>query len=57
MSAALEQAKKSWTEAEMEALPDKGYTHEVVNGRLIMSPKTNWFHGRICVRLSAALHT
>ena len=57
MSAALEQPKKEWTEAELKALPDEGYTHELVNGRLIMSPKNNWYHGRICMRLSASMHT
>ena len=57
MSAAVESAKKTWTEAELEALPEDGFIHEVVNGELVMSPKNNWFHGRICIRLSAALHT
>src|SRR2546423_5305968 len=55
MSAALELAKKVWTEAEIEALPEDGYLHEVVNGELVMSPKNNFFHGRICMRLSSAL--
>jgi Uma2 family endonuclease len=57
MSAGVESAKKTWTEAELEALPEDGFIHEVVNGELVMSPKNNWFHGRICIRLSAALHT
>src|SRR6266567_3317983 len=55
MSAALEPAKKVWTEAEIEALPEDGYLHEIVDGELVMSPKNNFFHGRICMRLSAAL--
>ena len=55
MSAAVEAPKKVWTEAELQALPDDGYIHEVVSGELVMSPKNNWYHGRICTRLSAAL--
>ena len=55
MSAALELAKKVWTEAEIEALPEDGYSHEIVNGELVMSPKNNWYHGRICTRLLFAL--
>lgn len=31
--------KRVWTEAELEALPEDGYLHEVVNGELVMSPK------------------
>jgi len=50
-------AGKSWTEAELQALPDDGCLHEVVNGALIMSPKNNWYHGRICIRLAFALET
>jgi hypothetical protein len=41
MSAAVAK-KKVWTEAELEALPEDGYIHEVVNGELVMSPKNNW---------------
>ena len=48
-------AKKLWTEAELESLPEDGFIHEVVNGELVMSPKNNWYHGRICSRLLAAL--
>jgi Uma2 family endonuclease len=55
MTTVLEQSRKVWTEAEIEALPDDGFIHEVVNGELVMSPKNNFFHGRICLRLSAAL--
>ena len=55
MSTTVEQAGKIWTEAELQALPEDGYLHEVVDGELVMSPKNNWFHGRICIRLSFAL--
>ena len=51
----VETAKKVWTEAELQALPENGFIHEVVNGELIISPKNTWYHGRICVRLSFAL--
>jgi len=37
------------------ALPDDGYDHEVVDGELVMSPKNNWYHGRIGARLTIAL--
>jgi len=55
MNVVLEPQSKVWTEAEIEALPDDGFIHEVVNGSLVMSPKNNFFHGRICLRLSSAL--
>lgn len=55
MVTTLETPKKVWTEAELEALPADGYDHEVVNGELVMSPKNNWLHGDICVRLVVAL--
>jgi Uma2 family endonuclease len=55
MSAAVENIKKNWTEAELEALPEDGYSYEVVNGELVMSPKNNWLHGDICARLLTAL--
>ncbi len=55
MNAAVVNAREEWTEAELEALPEDGYTHEVVNGELVMSPKNNWYHGRICTRLVTAI--
>jgi Uma2 family endonuclease len=48
-------AKKDWTEAELEALPEDGFIHEVVDGQLVMSPKNNFEHENICTRLSYAL--
>jgi len=48
-------APKAWTEAELEALPEDGYLHEIVNGELVMSPKNNWQHGEICARLLTAM--
>ena len=44
-------AQKVWTEADLEALADNGYQHEVVDGRLVMSPKNNPYHGDICADL------
>src|SRR3954467_1255070 len=55
MSGAAAEGQKVWTEAELEALPEDGYLHEVVNGQLVMSPKNNFYHGEICSRLLAAL--
>jgi Uma2 family endonuclease len=56
MNATLQTPKKVWTEAELQALPDDGYNHEVVDGELVMSPKNNFQHGDICTRLITALH-
>ena len=47
--------RKKWTEAELQALPDDGYKHEVVNGELVMSPKNNFEHGHLGMRLGSAL--
>ena len=55
MIAEAESTKKIWTEVELQSLPEDGYLHEVVNGELVMSPKNDFFHGRICTRLSFAL--
>jgi Uma2 family endonuclease len=55
MSVAVEQAKRPWTEADLEALPENGYIHELVNGELVMSPKNNYQHGDICAQLLIAL--
>ena len=55
MNPAVVNVGKEWTEAELEALPEDGYIHEVVNGELVMSPKNNWYHGRICTRLIIAI--
>jgi Uma2 family endonuclease len=57
MSATVATKKRVWTEAELEALPEDGYIHEVVDGELVMSPKNNWQHGEICARLLTALKT
>jgi Uma2 family endonuclease len=48
--------KKVWTEEELQALPEDGFVHEVVDGELVMSPKNNFQHERICGRLYAALY-
>jgi Uma2 family endonuclease len=57
MNAAPIVERKKWTEAELQALPDDGFIHEVVNGELVMSPKNNPEHGFICTELSFALTT
>jgi Uma2 family endonuclease len=55
MNAVVEAAPRIWTEAELQALPEDGCIHEVVDGRLIMSPKNNFQHGDIASRLFLAL--
>ena len=57
MSAAVESTQRIWTEEELQALPEDGYIHEIVNGELVMSPKNNFQHGDICIRLSFALES
>ena len=57
MIALTETSKKIWTEEELQSLPDDGFIHEVVNGELVMSPKNNFQHERICSRLLYALET
>jgi Uma2 family endonuclease len=47
--------KKVWTEADLQALPEEGFQHEVVNGELVTSRNNDFFHGDICTQLSAAL--
>ena len=39
----------------MEALPDNGYNHEVVDGELVLTPKSGAYHAEICVRVLAAV--
>ena len=55
MATAVSLEKKIWTEAELEALPEDGYIHEVVGGELVMSPKNNSLHGKISAQLLSAL--
>lgn len=55
MIAPADVAKKAWTEAELEALPEDGFIHEVVDGELVMSPKNNFEHENIFTRLLLAL--
>ncbi|HEX7859069.1 MAG TPA: Uma2 family endonuclease [Verrucomicrobiae bacterium] len=57
MNSAPVAERKKWTEAELQALPEDGFIHEVVNGELVMSPKNNPEHGFICTELSFALTT
>src|SRR5206468_3550029 len=57
MSITTTPTPRVWTEAELQSLPEDGFNHEVVNGELVMSPKNNWFHGRICTRLLFAIET
>lgn len=56
VNAAVEPTQRIWTEAEIEALPEDGYIHEIVNGELVISPNNNFEHGDICIRLATALN-
>lgn len=53
--AAVSETRKIWTEAELQAMPEEGYVHEIVNGQLVMSPKNNFQHELICQRINFAL--
>jgi Uma2 family endonuclease len=55
MNASIAVPRKVWTEAELQALPEDGFNHELVDGELVMSPKNDFFHGDICSELAAAL--
>ena len=55
MNAPVAAARKVWTEAELQALPEDGLTHELVDGEIVMSPKNDFFHGDICSELAASL--
>jgi Uma2 family endonuclease len=50
-------AKKVWTDEEIMSLPDSGYSYELVNGELAMSPKNNPRHGRTCIKISTRMET
>lgn len=56
MSAVTATPKKQWTEDELQSLPDDGFIHEVVDGELVMSPKNNFEHENICIRLATAMN-
>jgi Uma2 family endonuclease len=57
VSISVQSQPRVWTEEELQALPDDGYLHEVVHGKLVMSPKNNFYHEQICMRLSGALNS
>src|SRR5689334_1909464 len=57
MSVTFAQPTKVWTEAEIQALPNDGYIHEVVDGELVMRPKNNFQHEDIGAELLTALRT
>src|SRR5438309_11823474 len=54
---AVPTAKKIWTEAELQALPDNGHNYELIDGELVMSPKNNFQHENIAADLLVALRT
>jgi Uma2 family endonuclease len=55
MNAPVAAPRKVWTEAELQALPEDGFNHELVDGEIVMSPKNDSYHGDICSRLLASL--
>jgi Uma2 family endonuclease len=57
MSAVKEKHCKIWTEAEIQALPEHGSIHEIVDGEVVMSPTNNIQHEQICQRLNFALES
>jgi Uma2 family endonuclease len=57
MSVGIETRKRVWTEEEIQSLPEDGCLHEVVDGELIVSPKNNFQHEQICMRLAFNLES
>jgi len=57
MNASVEAPRKIRTEAELQALPEDGFIHELVDGEIVMSPKNVFFHSDICSELAAALRS
>lgn len=54
VEAVMETAVKSWTDAELMALPKDGYKRELLQGEIIMSPAGSE-HGRISFLVAAAI--
>jgi Uma2 family endonuclease len=57
MTAVSDRAVKTWTEEELQSMLDEGYSHEIIDGQLVMSPKNNFQHEQICERLNFALES
>jgi Uma2 family endonuclease len=55
MTTAVSIERKVWTEAELQALPEDGYMHEVVDGELVLTPKAGPCYSEICVGILTAL--
>ena len=55
MNAPVAAPRKIWTEADLQALPEDGFIHELANGELNMSPKNDSYHGDNCAELLVAL--
>ena len=52
--ATLTTKRRVWTDEALEALPQNGHKHELLDGDLIMSP-VHANHGTICIRISSLL--
>jgi Uma2 family endonuclease len=48
--------KGTLTAEELLSLPDDGFRHELVEGRLVTMPPTGWQHGSAVVTLGSLLH-
>jgi Uma2 family endonuclease len=57
MNAPVAEPRKVWTEAELLALPENGFSHELVDGEIVSVPKGDCFHGVICADFAASLRT
>src|SRR6476646_8222379 len=55
MTAAVGSPRTVWTEAELQALPENGSIHEVVDGELVVSPKNSFEHENVFSRLYLAI--
>ena len=50
-TATLTNKSRLWTDEELEAIPNNGHKHELLDGELIMSP-VHENHGGICIQLA-----
>jgi Uma2 family endonuclease len=57
MSVTGEPQQKVWTEEEIQALPDDGCIHEIVNGELVKSPRNDFEHELIATGLLTSVRT
>lgn len=46
-----------WTSQDLELLPDKNVTYEIIDGELFVAKQPHWHHQMTCLQIGAHLHT